>query len=151
VEETHEDGVLVVGSEAKIEDTVVRSTMPNAQGRYGRGIDIEDDSTTKAPATVTVRACLVEQSHEYGVYGLGADATIIEATVVRATLPDAKGGGFGINIQNNVGATVRGCIVEQNQGTGVSILGSDATIETSVVRATLPNAQGVGFGINIQD
>jgi hypothetical protein len=150
VEQNHEIGVFVAGSDATIEAAVVRSTLPNAQGDLGRGIHIHDDPDAKARANVTVRACLVEQNHDSGVFVSGSDATI-EATVVRSTLPDALGdSGIGIAIhdglatQARANGTVRACLVELNQGVGVFVSASDATIEATVVRSTLPDAHRDG-------
>ncbi len=161
IEQNHGMGVTVVGSDAIVEATVVRSNLPDSQGKGGRGINIEYDPAAMGRANVTVRACLVEQNHELGVAVLSSDATI-EATVVRSTLPGVPGTlkelGFGIVVQNHpatnerANVTVRACVVEQNHSLGVAVKGSDATIESTVVRATLPNAQGeAGHGIQVQD
>ncbi len=84
IEQNTDHGVSVAGSDATFEATVVRSTVPGVQGVFGRGIGIQDDPVTKARASVTVSACLIEQNQELGVFVAGSDATI-EATVVRST------------------------------------------------------------------
>jgi hypothetical protein len=158
LEQNHKLGVLITGSDVTIEATSVRSTLPNEQGSFGRGINAQPGFTTKERASLTVRACVIEQNHEAGVYVSGSDATI-EATVVRSTLPNTLGGGGrGINIEDDLVAkirakvTVRASLVEQNHEAGVIVAGSDATIEATVVRSTLPNAQAMsGNGIVIQD
>ncbi|WP_437985175.1 right-handed parallel beta-helix repeat-containing protein [Sorangium sp. So ce117] len=156
VEQNHDAGVAVIGSDATIEATVVRATQPSADGTLGRGIVVQEDPDTGERGSVTVRASLVEQNHEAGVAVIGSDATI-EASVVRATQPRADGNlGRGIHVQKSpdrgerASVTVRASLVEQNHGTGVFVHGSDATIEASVVRATQPNADGGGQGINVE-
>ncbi len=67
VEQSHRMGIFVSGSDATIETTVVRSNLPDAQGMFGRGINVQNDSGTNARANVTVRACIVEQNYEVGV------------------------------------------------------------------------------------
>jgi hypothetical protein len=98
VEQNHKGGVFISGSDATIEATVVRSTLPDAKLKFGRGIGIQDDSSTMRRANVTVRACLIEQNHDVGVYVSGSDATI-EATVVRSTLPNAQEKGDSASLQ----------------------------------------------------
>ncbi|WP_437985174.1 right-handed parallel beta-helix repeat-containing protein [Sorangium sp. So ce117] len=158
VEQNHDVGVSVLGSDVTIEASVVRATQPSADGWGGRGISVLDDDDTGERGSVTVRACLVEQNHEVGVLVIGSDATI-EASVVRATQPHADGTwGLGIGVLGSVdtgergSVTVRASLVEQNHQAGVYVLGSDATIEASVVRATQPRADGMGgWGIEVQD
>ncbi|MDC0685485.1 right-handed parallel beta-helix repeat-containing protein [Sorangium atrum] len=158
VEQNHDVGVIVIGSDATIESTVVRTTQPSPDGTVGRGIGVQDDPDTGELASVTIRACLVEQNHDEGVFVIGSDA-MIEATVVRATQPRADGtAGRGINIENapdtgeRARVTIRACVVEQNHDLGVIVIGSDATIEATVVRATQPSADGTaGRGINVED
>ncbi|WP_437985179.1 right-handed parallel beta-helix repeat-containing protein [Sorangium sp. So ce117] len=158
VEQNHDVGVYVFSSDATIEATVVRATQPSADGTGGLGIGVQDDSDTGERASVTVRACLVEQNHWTGVLVAGSDATI-EATVVRATQPSADGtGGNGIAVASTrdtgerASVTVRASVVEQNHFEGVSVVGSDATIEATVVRTTQPSAEGTaGLGIGIHD
>ncbi len=160
VDNGHRVGVAVAGSDVTIEASVVRSTLSDSQGKHGRGIEIDEGPETKMRAKVTVRTCLVEQNHEFGVYVSGSDATI-EATVVRSTLPDSQGVVRGINIEESpitkarANVTVRACLFEQNQKAGVIVLGSDATIEATVVRSTLAGAPGTQLeprvGIGVQD
>jgi hypothetical protein len=152
VERNHDVGVFVGASEASVEASVVRDTLPNEQELSGRGISIE-----LASSLVTVRASLMERNQVNGVSATGSEVTI-EASVVRDTLPDLQGMfGRGISIQRNSAsgaasiANVLASLVERNHTTGVYISGSEATVEGCVVRDTLPNAQGsVGRGINIQ-
>jgi hypothetical protein len=156
VEQNHNAGVYVVGSDATIEATVVRSNSPDVQGLGGRGINIQNDPATKARASVAVRACRIEQHHELGVFVAGAYVTI-ESTVIRSAPPDAPWElGRGIDIRDGLTAderadvVVRACLIEQNHGGGVSIMGSDVTIESIVVSSTLPDAEGnLGRGLSI--
>jgi hypothetical protein len=157
LERNHDLGVLVAGSEAHVEASVVRDTLPDAQGRFGRGISIVPSPATGAPALATVRASLLERNHELGVYVLGSEA-LVEASVVRDTLPDAQGiGGRAIGIEPDPDAlapslaTVRASLLERNHEFGVFLSGSEVVVEATVVRDTLPDAQGrFGRGINIQ-
>jgi len=153
-------GVFLSGLDATIEGTVVRNTLPQTSDQaLGRGINIQYDSDTAERASVTIRASLLEQNHDIGVYVAGSDATI-EGTVVRTTLPEASDqtGGRGINIQGDLdtaeraNVTLRTSLLEQNHDVGVFVSGSDAIIEGIVVRRTQPRASNQidGWGIGIQ-
>jgi len=156
VEQNHEVGVFVGGSDATIEATVVRSTQPRSDGTGGTGIAIESHPSTYERAKLTLRSSLLEQNHAAGVFIVGSDATI-ETTVIRATQPRSDGTwGHGMVIQDDAAAhersevALRTSLLEHNHEIGVSASASAATIETTVVRATQPRSDGTfGQGIAI--
>ena len=158
VEQNHEIGLVVQSSDATVENTVVRNTSPNRVGKFGWGIEIDNFSTTNERTTLTLRASLLDHNHEVGVLVFASDVTI-EATVVRATQPTNDGiRGFGLLIQSNPNTNgrsamaLRNSLVEQNHEAGVAILGSDATIEGTLVRANQPIGDGTsGHGVAIRD
>ncbi|XYI01547.1 right-handed parallel beta-helix repeat-containing protein [Sorangium sp. So ce1128] len=123
IEQNHDVGVFVAGSDATIEATVVRATQPSSDGTEGTGILVRYNLDTDERARVTVRACLVEQNHDAGVLVVGSDATI-EDTVVRATHPSSGGtygGGIVVHYDPDTGerasVAVRACLVELNRTT----------------------------------
>ncbi|MBI4701292.1 MAG: right-handed parallel beta-helix repeat-containing protein [Deltaproteobacteria bacterium] len=143
-------GILVSGSkQVQIDRVWIHDTAQ-------RGLDVE---RALGPTSVTVKASLVETARELGVFVSGSDATI-EATVVRDTQPDEKDlvGGRSIHIQDTdtgqrAAVTVRTSLIERNHEVGVCVLGSDASIEASVVRDTQSDAKGeweFGRGISIE-
>jgi hypothetical protein len=157
VEQNDELGVFAEGSEATVEASVVRGTPADAQGLGGRGISVRPAETTGVPSTLFLRASLVEQSSRAGVFVEGSAANI-EASVVRDTRPDAQGlHGRGVNVQPHPTTTsvpsmlvMRASVVEHSHELGVFISGSQATVEASVVRDTLPNALGLGgHGVHV--
>ncbi|RLB48132.1 MAG: hypothetical protein DRI90_25660 [Deltaproteobacteria bacterium] len=160
LEQNHEIGVFVGGSDATIESTVVRNTLPRASDQaYGIGIGIQPDPSTGKRASATLRASLLEQNRDLGVLVGGSDA-IIEGTVIRTTMPQASDqtSGRGISIDQildmtgRANVTLRASLVEQNHDIGVFVQGSDAIIEGTIVRTTMPQASDLadGRGINIQ-
>lgn len=171
VDRNHEAGLFVSGSDATVEATVVRGTLPHAFDQTGgRGISIEECDNDggcipRERSSVVVRHSLVEDNHEIGLDIGGSDATV-EGTVVRGTLPRAvdQAAGRGINIHatclppvvcnasERANATVRGSLIEENRELGLSVSGSDALVEGTIVRDTLPRAvdQTGGRGINVQ-
>ncbi|CAN92891.1 putative cell surface protein [Sorangium cellulosum So ce56] len=160
IEWNHEYGILINGSDAKIETTVIRDTQPNEDksGGYGIGIvDAYNTTDTGQRASANTRASVIERNHNIGVYVHGSD-TEIEATVVRSTQAStAEEGGRGIVIQDDLNtgerarATIRGCLVDDNRMVGTSINGSDATLETTIIRRTQPGPDGWGGrGVTVQ-
>jgi hypothetical protein len=116
----------------------------------GPGVDVE---STLGPTSVALRGSLVEQNHEFGVFVLGAAATL-EGVVARGTLPRASDqlAGVGILIQDAPGtgapatALVTGSLVEQNHELGVVVASAEATLDGVLIRGTLPRALDGGFG-----
>jgi hypothetical protein len=157
VEDNHDVGVFVSGSTATVESTVVRATQPDAQGFFGRGIGAESQSVTLAESTLLLRTSLVDANAELGVYVAGSEATI-EASVVRNTELDGEGrAGRGLNVQAHPTTqlpstlVMQSSLVEQNHEFGLFIAGSHATVDASVVRATLRNALELrGRGVHVQ-
>jgi hypothetical protein len=171
VDNNHDVGLFISGSEATVETTVVRGTMPQpADQTGGRNLSIQVpcigttsgvqcDVTTRA--RVTLLSSVVEQCAEFGIFVSGSEATV-EATVVRATWPSPDLRlGRGINVQQSCVETptgqscdvtarslftLRGSLLEQNHDIGLFVADSDATVERSVVRTTLAQAADGLFG-----
>ncbi|MBI4704672.1 MAG: right-handed parallel beta-helix repeat-containing protein, partial [Deltaproteobacteria bacterium] len=159
VEQNHDTGVFVSGSDATIEGTVVRGTLPRPSDQLlGLGIQVQDDPDAGERATLTLRGSIVEQNHDIGVFVYGSDATI-EGCRIANTVPNMLGP-FGHGIQasdspttgERATLTLRGSLVEHNHALGVLVTGSDATVEGTVVRDSLPQAsdQLLGRGIDVQ-
>ncbi|HZO12164.1 MAG TPA: hypothetical protein VFB62_02870, partial [Polyangiaceae bacterium] len=148
-------GLIVGGSEARIEGSVIRTTRSNAGHENGVGI-----ATTlachpsgvcypEAPIRVAVVSSIVEQNQEYGLFAYGGETTI-EGSVFRETLPLANGEfGFGINIEacepefpcpTRPRVSLRSSLIDRNQHIGMSAAGADATIDGTLFRDTLPRA-----------
>src|SRR6185436_12701778 len=118
-----------------------------------RGLDVDD----AAGATdFTLTDSLVEGETSIGVFVAGATATI-DRTVVRDTLPKADmSNGVGMLARPGVtdapsNLTLRRSVVERNLVWGVSVIGSNGTIEATVVRDNQLEANNPigGRGISI--
>jgi hypothetical protein len=155
IERAHEFGVIAIGADLTIERTVVRDTQALA-GAFGRGVESSYDPTG-GDHSLTLTASLVERNHEVGVYVAGHTVTI-DASVIRDTLPGADGtSGRGVMCQLSTTGAAR-CnlqlsrsVIERNQGFGVYIGSSDATVETTVIRDTIESLLGVGRGIDASE
>jgi hypothetical protein len=138
-------GVLLVGSIDVLVDRVW------VHGTANRGIGLQSDL---GPTSMTVRSSLFEQCTEVGLFLKGADA-IVEASVIRATQPNAQGlAGRGINARAGAATAsvvMRGTLIDQNREAGVHFAGVNATVEESVIRDTSPSPQRFGgFGMDAQ-
>ena len=154
VDQNHEVGVLIVGSTATVEATIVRATQPFGDGTAGNGIAAQSDLSTAFPSTLVLSASRVEQNHDIGVLAIDSAATI-DATVVQGTQPQSNGThGRGIEVDSDTGGPLRSSmklsasLVEQGHDVGVLVSASDATIEGTTVRAVQPSGDG-SFGDGI--
>jgi len=156
IDQNHDTGLLVGGSDALIEDTVVRGTQPEAADQTGgRGVDVQlacpagvCDPATRSVATL--RRSLIQDNRDVAVYVGGSEVTI-EDIVVRATSPRASDQRFGRGVgaelacdQNGncdasavADVTLRRSLVEQSYGVGVFMRGGSMTVEATTVRQTL--------------
>jgi len=152
-------GVFVVGSDATIEATVVRGTLPRKSDLgFGRGITMETNTDSGERAIVTVRSSVLAKNLEAAIFVQDSGATI-EATTVADTGARASDQetGRGVDVEDGPGggrSTVKleSSLIRASHEAGVVVLGSDATILATIVRQTLPRAtdQRAGRGINVQ-
>jgi hypothetical protein len=169
-EQCRELGVHVSATQVSIEKSVVRGTQPSAAQLGGRGIEVDDCWPQTGCASIirgslSLSESVVEQNHEIGIFVAGSDA-MVDGAVVRSTLPqpaDGTGGG-GIYVQISClpgfceptarsTLTLRRSVLDQNQEIGLSLIGADMTVESTVVRNVAPRGidQVLGRGITIQD
>ncbi|MBI4705510.1 MAG: right-handed parallel beta-helix repeat-containing protein [Deltaproteobacteria bacterium] len=157
IERSHEVGVLAHASDATIEACVVRDTLPNAEGRFGRGVVAQTAAGAAGPAKLELRGSVVERSLDAGVFVAASEAAI-DATVIRDTSPNADQGerGSGIAIQHSAATGAQAdvrlsrSLLDRNHDLGVLVGASRATIEATVVRETLPVAGKNGRGVHAQ-
>jgi len=170
VEDSHDFGIFVSGSEATVQNTVVRRTAPRqSDQQLGRGIDIEgcrplDGCNLFVAAAATITGSLVEDSHDLGLFVSGSEVTV-QSSVIRRTAPrqSDQAGGRGINIQEcspaqgcdpfvPATATLTGVLVEDSHELGLFVSGSKIVVDGSVVRRTEPQEsdQQFGRGVSIE-
>ena len=157
----HGAGLVVIGSDAVVERSIFRGTLPqDADQSAGWGVEVGSSGSTRVRrGNVTVRASTVEGGRDFGVLINGADG-VVEGTLVRDTLSQAKTKLSGIGIQVQLDAVsshqrgtlvVRGSLVERNRQVGIAAVGGDLEVDGSTVRDTLPGdadqPPGVGVGI----
>jgi len=168
IDQNYDIGFWVSGSDATIENSVVRRTAPNANLHHsGRGISVQacfadQGCTPTSHSNVAVRTSLVETNHDYGIFLSSSEGSLADS-VVRDTAPRAadqnRGRGVGVQYSCNeagdceptAGATidVRRTLIARNYDLGLAITGSVATVDQTVVRDTFPCAVDGLYGDGI--
>jgi hypothetical protein len=130
-------GVGFWGAKATLERTVVRGTKHQlSDGKWGTGIMVGALGTLVTDLTLS--ECLVAENRNAGVAANGGAKVTIKRSVVRDTeaqLSD-KMYGFGVGGYTGAAFSVEESLILDNRQGGVSLLGADATVASSVVRGT---------------
>lgn len=157
IELSHDAGVFVDGSDARLERVVVSRTEPTGSGPGGMGLIAGLQPSNGERASVTVQSSVIEHNHYIGVSAYGVDL-ILERTAVRDTQPHPMIGlGRGVEVAEREGtseesrAVVRSCRIERNHEIGLLISGSQALLEDTWVHEIAPAANGFyGRGVQVQ-
>jgi hypothetical protein len=141
-------GIFVAGSEATIENTVVRDTIADGQGRFGRGIGIQPRGDSTGASIVTLRALLIARNLGFGAFWVNSDVTV-DSCLIRDTLPNTEAQfGDGLLAQYGGGPTnavVDGSTVEGSARAGVASFGSFVAISNSALRCNAFDLDGETF------
>ena len=152
--------LFVEGSEAHVEATVVRDTLPNVELWAGYGFYVHDDQVaTPGPnrGTLVVRSSVADRCRSVAVFVAGSDATI-ESTLVRDTALEGDTGKFGRAIAAQISPAtlerasveVKFCAIERASDAGVVAIGSDALVEATRITDTMATALGTyGDGVSV--
>jgi hypothetical protein len=152
IENNRQISVFVADSVGEVHATVVRDTNSDGAGQFGRGIEVLMSTQS---SMLLVRSSLVERNSAAGIDAYGAVADV-EATVVRDTVPNMFGGGYGVGSQRTSTSfastvNVRGSLLSNNHGFGVWTVGSEAHIDLTCVRDTQFDMVGAAYGAGAQD
>ncbi|MGF1469803.1 MAG: hypothetical protein ACFCGT_27070 [Sandaracinaceae bacterium] len=147
VERNGELGVVVAndGTEAVLEDLVVRDTAPERNGAFGRGVGVA------AGASLALRRALLERNHDVGIFASNpGSVAVLDDVVVRDTLPRQtdRRSGNGLAVQLGARVELRRGVLERSRECGVLVRGDDveARFVDLVVRDTLPRERDGAFG-----
>jgi hypothetical protein len=136
-------GIVASASTISLEATIVRQTHANAAGQFGMGLALAPNPANMVAARGTVRGCVLEGNVTFGAFATGSDL-VLEDTIVRDTTSQPLDGLFGDGVQTQSepatgaqgSATVRRCLIEHNQGFGVSAIESNLTLDQVAVLDT---------------
>jgi hypothetical protein len=150
IEQAHEFGILIIGSQATIDRAVVRDTETRPyDGKGGVGIGIQFSFETGARSQATIRRSTCERNHESGIFVVGSDAEI-EDVLVRDSL--ARDGDFGDGILVSLAtldgdelpaaAKVSSTTIEGSARAGISNFGADVFVGGSQLECNLIHLDG---------
>ena len=136
VETSRELGVFIAGSQATVEATLVRDTQPDGHGHSGQGMSVQSNPATAEPSTFLMRASLIEQSREVGLYLEGSVATL-ESCLIRDSATNTEGlHGDGIVVMSDPApatATILATRIERSARAGISAHGAHAAVGGSAL------------------
>jgi hypothetical protein len=156
VERNHSGGVAFFGSTGTVHASVVRSVVPDREGR-SRAVSAQAHSDTGRRSNLTITSSIAADTTEYGLLAINSDLTV-DATLVQDIRANADGFyGRGIQVQDApAGAapafatgTLRATLVERTVETGILFVGhTTGSVDACAVRDTAAGADGVlGDGI----
>jgi hypothetical protein len=149
-------GVIASASDVTLDDVLVADTGAATDGTRGQGI-YASTPTKIDHAKLTVTRSLVEKNRTYGVFLDGA-VLDMSASAVRDTQPEKSDGFGGVGLQAAYGMTsalrsnmsLKQVIVERDHAVGVSAIGSDLSIEASLVRdMQTDTTRSFGHGVQV--
>jgi hypothetical protein len=144
-------GVLVVGMQASISESVIKDTLPwESDGTVGEGIAAQCDAAAGSCGSLAVSNCLVSGNRGGGIVAIGSE-TAIQDSIVRDSLPELSSGKFGGGIWTQCypevgacgGLTVADSLVEGTYSGGIVTVGTHVTISGVTVTDTRPNETGL--------
>jgi hypothetical protein len=153
IERARDAGSFLVGSNVSFDRTVIRATRPGPLATGG-GVVLRASPEAADRGSASLDRCVLSDNAESAAYVAGGDLSI-EASVIRRTRPNAQAaGGRAVNAQlgpasSRSTVTVRTSVLEDNLSLGIAIIGSDATVEGTVVRRTELEQSSGGFGMGI--
>ena len=159
LERAAEVGLMVFNADVVVERSTIRDTQPRlADGRYGRGMNVQNDLTVSAgaPPRLRVSASLVDRSWEGGIVAVGADLEV-DSTIVRNTRMGVdNGSGYGpfaagvLVVATDVPATgvMTSSSIESNEQAGLLAAGGGVISVESTMLECNPIPMGI---VRIED
>ncbi len=151
IEGTRGLGITLGGGTIELRRSVIRDVVPEASGRYGYGIDVENG------ATATLDEVDVVHTTDNGVFAAGAGSTLrvlgSRITDIAPTTPrGTEYGGLGAAAQRGGRIEIERTLIDRANEVGVSVVAASASLTDVVIRDTNANELGdFGRGLGAQD
>lgn len=147
-----ETAVVVIGSSATIDATVIRGGA-DAAAPTGRVLTAQLDLVTGEPTALTLERSLLEDSAGFGVVVVASEATL-DSVLLRRVHPDAGGlFGDGVAVMSYPGAvhergraTLRSVRIEDAARAAVSSFGADVALSGSALACQAFDLDGEALG-----
>jgi hypothetical protein len=144
VADNRQFGISMMGARVSVQRSVVKNTRSQlANSLFGFGVAAIAYGGVGSELTLT--SSLVSNNRSIGVHIEDSTATI-ERTVVRDTLSKDLDGSYGDGVQIVRGSlgpsklTLKESLISNNRNAGVSVYGSSATLDRSIVQDTQPRS-----------
>ncbi len=169
IEGNAEQGLTVSTADLTLVGSVIRDTATRIDGGAGGGVTLfgcDDEHTCPMPtrASATISGVLLERNHSTGLRFSAADV-VVDGVVVRDTQAEVGNLNIGRGVSVHMACSplvcdlsrasnveLRSLLVEDSFDLGVFIMGSQVTIEGSVIRRTKPRPEDNqdGRGLSVQ-
>jgi hypothetical protein len=147
--------VTCTGSDLTMESTTMRDTKPQPVDLlFGRGFSTADRA---GRANVTLRESVITRCHDVGMVVDGSDV-LLESVLIRDIAEQAAGKPHGRGLSVQYGrftaargaATARWSVIEGTREFGVTTIGSDLTLDATLVRNVSAISDGsFGDGVTL--
>ncbi len=143
--------VLGAGSSAAISELALFGTMPQADGRFGQGVDVSEGGH------ITLDASVIERNVSGGITMTNAQtALVLRDSIIRDITRTSDGRlGRGLSLSEGSMAMLERVFVANTAEAGVFALGSGSRVEGEhLVVADTTGAEGDvidGFGLGLED
>ncbi|MDP6935741.1 MAG: right-handed parallel beta-helix repeat-containing protein, partial [Myxococcota bacterium] len=139
-------GLHVGGSSVTLQGVQVLDTQPDANGEFGRGISVVEESTLEATD------CLLQGNHDVGLF-VQESSVMLEGVQVLDTQPNTDGElGRGINLQPASTLVATDCLLQGNHVSGLYANDSSVTLDhVQFLDTQLPASGERGRGIDLVD
>lgn len=140
IERGRDLGGFALGGALTLEESVVRETRTAKGALRGYGVAGEDDSRGQ-PATVVVRASIVERNHETAVFGIGS-TVVVERSLLKDTVVSADAA-FGLWVTASSASGQAGSLALSDsvlEGMAVSAINLVET-KADIARTTIRNTE----------
>ena len=129
------------GTDMQIEQSTIVHTIPDLQGMFGRGVEIQTG------ASATGFGLLIRDNTDAGLLVSGDDSRLkLFDSLVQGTLPDSKGAkGTGVIVGAGAGATLERVVARANTTCGLLASGKGTSLDMvdCAVLGTLPGGEGL--------
>lgn len=129
-------GIYLMGGAASIAHTLVQDVPGNAQGLYGRGVQVERDHATFAPSAFTLRQSRITRVAEWGLLAIGSTATIddVEIDTVVSNSQGLYGDALAVmSDQTTASAELSSSRLVDASRAGVAAFGAEVAVASSLL------------------
>jgi hypothetical protein len=161
IERASDAAIYIEGSQATIRRTAIREMLLSQRAeevglpRTGAGIVADFEPARFVTGSVTVEQVVIEGAWGAGLRAFGADLEVSQTTVrgTRAAAPPCRAHALRAIGTTSTPAqvSVKHAAFSESRGTGIHILGANASVSHTIVRDTAPEPCGdhMGDGIGV--